>query len=147
MQELMTQEEILKMLSVEPLEIAEAERATAAPLYGKIPFSRLAALGVGLDAVVPALQQLMSGGKAMRGYYKVTIPAGTELARFHDGSGYLGTVLDNGIAGQARLNPVFFSQRCCLQRRLLPAWTRSWMLFWRHSRKCWNSLFKKKNRR
>ena len=108
MQELMTQEEILKMLSVEPLEIAEAERVTAAPLYGKIPFSRLAALGVGLDAVVPALQQLMSGGKAMSGYYKVTIPAGTELARFHDGSGYLGTVLDNGIAGQARLNPVVF---------------------------------------
>lgn len=78
----MTQEEILRMLSVEPLEIAEAERVTAAPLYGKIPFSRLAALGVGLDAVVPALQQLMSGGKAMSGYYKVTIPAGTELARF-----------------------------------------------------------------
>ena len=39
MQELMTQEEILKMLSVEPLEIAEAERVTVAPLYGKIPFS------------------------------------------------------------------------------------------------------------
>ena len=108
MQELMTQEEILKMLSVEPLEIAEAERVTAAPLYGKIPFSRLAALGVGLDAVVPALQQLMSGGKAMSGYYKVTIPAGTELARFKNENAFLGTVLDNGIAGQARLNPVVF---------------------------------------
>ena len=108
MQELMTQEEILRMLSVEPLEIAEAERVTAAPLYGKIPFSRLAALGVGLDAVVPALQQLMSGGKAMSGYYKVTIPAGTELARFKNENAFLGTVLDNGIAGQARLNPVVF---------------------------------------
>lgn len=41
------------------------------------------------------------------GLYKVDIPAGGQLAKFKDGSGYLGTVLKDGkISSQARINPM-----------------------------------------
>lgn len=56
-----------------------------------------------------AIQQITNHGQAVSGYYKVTIPEGTHLANFRDGSGFLGTALEdatNRIGAQARLNPL-----------------------------------------
>lgn len=84
-----------------------ADNEIALQTYTKIPLSRVTALGVGLEPVVAAVQQVASKGQAVSGYYKVTIPAGTHLAAFKDGTGLLGTAMDsNGIVSQARLNPL-----------------------------------------
>lgn len=92
-------------------EVAPAALKTelSAQAYGKLPLSQLAALGVGLEPVVSAIQQITNHGQAVSGYYKVTIPEGTHLANFRDGSGFLGTALEdatNRIGAQARLNPL-----------------------------------------
>lgn len=49
------------------------------------------------------------GGKS--GLYRVTIPPKGQMAEFKDGSGFLGSVLnENGsvVSGQARLNPLTY---------------------------------------
>lgn len=74
----------------------------------KLPFSRVTALGVAFEPVVSAFQSVINGG-AKSGLYKVTLPVGGHLAAFKDGSGYLGSVLNdvsNQVAGQATLTPL-----------------------------------------
>lgn len=74
----------------------------------KLPFSRLTALGVAFEPVASAFQSVVNGC-ATSGLYKVTVPAGGHLATFKDGSGYLGSVLNNAsnqVAGQATLSPL-----------------------------------------
>lgn len=76
--------------------------------YTKLPFSRVTALGVAFEPVSSAFQNIIIGG-ATSGLYKVTVPAGGHLAAFKDGSGYLGSVLNdvtNQVDGQATLNPL-----------------------------------------
>lgn len=90
-------------LSVTKLLPEQVNREVTASQYVKIPFEKLATFGMGMDSVVSGLQQLKGG---VSGYYKVTIPPGTQLARFKDGSGFLGTAMNHGIVGQARLNQV-----------------------------------------
>lgn len=75
--------------------------------YTKLPLTRIPALGIAFEPLVAAFQNVVNGGGTTSGLYRVTIPMGGNLAQFHDGTGYLGAVLDKtGIAGQARLNPL-----------------------------------------
>lgn len=99
--------EILKAMTATELAPVDFDNEIRVQPYSKIPLSRLTALGTGFKPVVTAIQQVTSHGKAVSGYYKVTIPKGTQLAQFKDGTGFLGTVVgDHGIAGQARLQPL-----------------------------------------
>ena len=99
--------ELLKVMSATELAPLEVKNEISVQTYSKIPLSRLTALGTGFEPVVSAIQQVTSHGQATSGFYKLTIPKGTQLARFKDGSGFLGTAIgEQGIAGQARLNPL-----------------------------------------
>ena len=107
MDELVRKNELIKAMTASELTLPAVQEELSVQTYSKIPLSRITVLGTGLESVVVALQQIVSGGQAVSGYYKVTIPAGTHLASFKDGTGFLGTALgDTGIAGQARLNPL-----------------------------------------
>lgn len=109
MNELIHKDHFLQMMAATEVAPAALKTELSAQAYGKLPLSQLAALGVGLEPVVSAIQQITNHGQAVSGYYKVTIPEGTHLANFRDGSGFLGTVLEdatNRIGAQARLNPL-----------------------------------------
>ena len=107
MDELTRRNELVKALTATELALPVVQEELAVQTYSKIPLSRITALGTGLEPVAAAVQQVVSGGQAVSGYYKVTIPSGTHLASFKDGTGFLGTAMgDAGIAGQARLNPL-----------------------------------------
>lgn len=107
MKALARKNELIKTMTASEVALPTVQEELAVQTYNKIPLSRIAALGTGLEPVVAAVQQLVSGGQTVSRYYKVTIPAGTHLASFKDGTGFLGTALgDTGIAGQARLNPL-----------------------------------------
>lgn len=99
--------ELLKAMSATELAPLEVKNEISVQTYSKIPLSRLTALGTGFEPVASAIQQVTSHGQATSGFYKVTIPKGTQLARFKDGSGFLGTAIgEHGIVGQAQLNPL-----------------------------------------
>lgn len=107
MDELARKNELIKAMTATELELPVVQEELAIQTYSKIPLSRITALGTGLEPVVAAVQQVVSSGQAVSGYYKVTIPAGTHLASFRDGTGFLGTAMGiTGIEGQARLNPL-----------------------------------------
>lgn len=107
MDELTRRNELVKAMTTTELALPVVQEELAVQTYSKIPLSRITALGTGLEPVAAAVQQVIGGGQAVSGYYKVTIPAGTHLASFKDGTGFLGTAMgDAGIAGQARLNPL-----------------------------------------
>ena len=105
--EIARKNELLKALSVAELAPLEVKNEISMQDYHKIPLSRLTALGTGFEPVSSAIQQVTSHGQATSGFYKVTIPKGTKLAQFKDGTGYIGTAIgEQGLAGQARLNPL-----------------------------------------
>lgn len=107
MDEIARRNEIVKVMTTTELAPIAVSNEIAIQKGTKIPLSRVTALGTGLQPLASAVQQVVSKGQAVSGYYKVTIPAGTQLAQFKDGSGFLGTALDSsGIVGQARLNPL-----------------------------------------
>ncbi len=107
MDELTRKNELVKAMTATELALPVVQEELAVQTYSKISLSRITALGTGLEPVAAAVQQVVSGGQAVSGYYKVTIPAGTHLASFKDGTGFLGTAMgETGIAGQARLNPL-----------------------------------------
>ena len=99
--------ELLKAMSATELAPLEVKNEISVQTYSKIPLSRLTALGTGFEPVVSAIQQVTSHGQATSGFYKVTIPKGTNLAQFKEKSGFLGTAVgEHGIVGQAQLNPL-----------------------------------------
>ena len=99
--------EILQAMSAMELAPLEVKNEINPHTYTEIPISRLLALGNVFEPVASAIQQMTSNEQATSGFYKVTIPKGTQLAQFKDGSGFLGTAIgEQGIAGQARLNPL-----------------------------------------
>lgn len=107
MNELANKNEILMAMTARELPAIAVESEIAIQNQSKIPLARIATLGAGLQPVATAIQQVANKGQATSGYYMVTIPPGTQLAKFRNEPGYLGTVLgEGGIAGQARLNPV-----------------------------------------
>ena len=69
----------------------------------KIPFTEIAALGGSFAGVAETLAT-----PAAEGLYRCVFPKGVTgtLAMAKDGSGALGTIMNNGIAGQARWIPV-----------------------------------------
>lgn len=110
MNELTKREKLLLAMTAHELPAIAVKNEIAIHNQIKIPISRVTALGTGLQPMLAAIQQVTANGQAVSGYYKVTIPAGTQLAQFKDGTGFLGTALDSkGIAGQARLNPMMFN--------------------------------------
>lgn len=74
----------------------------ASPLI-KIPFAEIAALGGSFAGVVETMAT-----PAAEGIYRCVFPNGITgtLAMAKDGSGALGTIMNNGIVGQARWLPV-----------------------------------------
>lgn len=69
----------------------------------KIPFTEIAALGGSFAGVVETM-----AAPAAEGLYRCVFPKGVTgtLAMAKDGSGALGTIINNGIVGQARWIPV-----------------------------------------
>ena len=107
MEELTKRNEVLMAMAAHELPSIAVSNEIAVQTQAQIPLSCITALGVGLEPVATAIHQITSNGHAVSGYYKVTIPAGTHLAQFKDGSGFIGTAIGGGgIAGQARLNPL-----------------------------------------
>ncbi len=107
--ELINQTNINKELAILPELFPAFPETESRSSYNKVPLSNISALGVGFEPITAAIQQVISGGKATSGIYRVTIPNGGTLASFKDGSGYLGSVLTEAGTvggGQARLNPL-----------------------------------------
>lgn len=107
--ELTRKNEILKSMMTTELAPLDVQNEISLRTYSKVPLSRITALGTGFEPIATAVQQVTSNGQAVSGYYKVTIPAGTHLASFKDGTGFLGTALSdsaNTLNSQARLNPL-----------------------------------------
>lgn len=76
--------------------------------YTKLPIAKLSALGIAFQPLAAAFQNIVLGSEATSGILRFSIPKGGHLADFKDGSGKLGTVLDenNEFMGQARLKPL-----------------------------------------
>lgn len=78
--------------------------------YRKIPMTEIAGLGSAFAEMLPEFRTITGTTRInMEGLYRCTYPSGISghLAKFKDGSGSLGTIVNrNGIAGQARWNRV-----------------------------------------
>lgn len=139
---------ILKVMTAIELPSASVNCELSTQIYNKLPLSKIATLGVGLEPVVSAIQQVTSHGQAVSGYYKVTLPPGTHLSQFKNSSDFLGTALansNNTIAGQAHLPPSCVTPPCCSWRLPCPVLIRNWTPFRKPSRKCWTSSSRRKN--
>ena len=109
MNELSNKESLLQMITMAQIPPLGIDNEINEQTYSKLPLSRVTALGTGLEPLVAAVQQITSGGQAVSGFYKVTIPAGTHLAKFKKETDFLGTALSNSnniIESQARLTPL-----------------------------------------
>jgi hypothetical protein len=100
--------EIIKAIVDQEFYPAIVEEPTQLTEYTKLPLSRLPALGVAFEPLAAAFQYALSGGQAVSGIYKVTVPPGMHLAEFNSGVGNLGSALNanNQVAGQSILNPL-----------------------------------------
>ena len=102
--------EVTRSMTAVEIKPETAREELSSRNYSKVPLSRITALGVGFEPLTAALQQVLSGGEAVSGIYRVTIPAGTHLAQFKGSTDFLGAALGAGrIEAQARLNPLMFS--------------------------------------
>lgn len=109
MDELARKNELIKAMTTSELALPVVEEKFTVQTYSKIPLSRITALGTGLEPVVAAVQQVLSGGQAVSGYYKVTVPAGAHLAWSNAKGSYIGSSLSNAtnqVAGQAGMTPL-----------------------------------------
>ncbi len=86
--------------------------------YNKIPLSDIALLGSSFASISPFFRTVTQtfnygindGIAGKEGIYKVVFNGlSGNLASAKDGSGYLGTILNNGIQGQARLEKIDFA--------------------------------------
>ena len=102
--------ELIRSMTAVEIKLETAREELSSRNYSKVPLSRITALGVRFEPLTAALQQVLSGGEAVSGIYRVTIPAGTHLAQFKGSTDFLGAALGAGrIEAQARLNPLMFS--------------------------------------
>ena len=83
--------------------LAEIKDSYQTPPLAKIPFTEIAALGGSFAGVVETMAT-----PAAEGLYRCVFPKGITgtLAMAKDGSGALGTIMNDGIVGQARWIPV-----------------------------------------
>ena len=102
--------ELIRSMTAVEIKLETAREELSSRNYSKVPLSRITALGVRFEPLTAALQQVLSGGEAVSGIYRVTILAGTHLAQFKGSTDFLGAALGAGrIEAQARLNPLMFS--------------------------------------
>ena len=112
MEELSKKSEIVQAINnVELLPSVIERKEVSNRNYTKLPLAKLSTLGVAFEQLIPALQNSILSNSDAGGtdiLLKATLPPGGRLAAFSDGSGLLGTVLNenNQIMGQARLTPV-----------------------------------------
>lgn len=109
MNELAGKNELIKAITASELALPAVQDELAVQTYSKIPLTRIAALGTGLEPVAAAVQQVVNGGQAVSGYYKVTIPTGTHLAWSNAKGEFIGSALSNTtnqVAGQAGMTPM-----------------------------------------
>ena len=95
-----------EVLNVIDVDIVPYEGNVKEDEGAKIPFNKLASLGIAAAFVKPFTELIQA--KQISGLYQVSLPEGTHLASFKNGAGNLGTALSNKtnkIAGQAVLNP------------------------------------------
>lgn len=88
---------------------AEITNPTELRGYKRIPMTEVSGLGAMFSEMIPQLRTVTSSSVInTKGLYRCTFPAGVsgQLAQFKDGSGYLGTIMNDGIVGQARWKPV-----------------------------------------
>lgn len=73
----------------------------------QMPLKDLSGLGGGFAMSAATITETVKNMSSAKGLYRCVFPAGVsgELAMAKDGSGYLGTILNNGIVGQARWVP------------------------------------------
>ena len=71
MNELIHKDHFLQMMAATEVAPAALKTELNVQSYGKLPLSQLAALGVGFEPVVSAIQQITNHGHAVSGYYKV----------------------------------------------------------------------------
>ncbi len=113
MNELMQKENgILQTMTLGEITPIAYDSTALTRTYCKMPLSQVSALGVGFEPMASAIQQIASNGEAVSGLYKVTIPAGTHLAKFNDGSGFIDNALSNvtnKLTDRARLQPIAFN--------------------------------------
>lgn len=122
MNELARKNELIMAMTVSELAIPAVQDELAFQTYSKIPLIRIAALGTGLEPVATAVQQVVSGGQAVSGYYKVTIPAGTHLAWSNAKGEFIGSALSNTtnqVAGQAGMTPMLCNPTMLLVAAIL----------------------------
>ena len=83
--------------------LAEIKDTYQTSPLAKIPFTEIAALGGSFAGVVETMAT-----PAAEGLYRCVFPKGVTgtLAMAKDGSGALGTIMNDGIVGQARWIPV-----------------------------------------
>ena len=83
--------------------LAEIKENYQSSLLAKIPFTEIAALGGSFAGVVETMAT-----PAAEGLYRCVFPKGVTgtLAMAKDGTGALGTIMNDGIVGQARWIPV-----------------------------------------
>lgn len=101
--------EIVKAMTDVVFYPAIIEEQICVAKYNKLPLSRVKSFGTAFEPLTAAFRNFINGGKATSGLYQVTIPKGSHLAKFKNGTGYLGSVLkENGAVGggQAVLNPL-----------------------------------------
>ena len=103
-------EEIVKVAtSMEFYPVEAADQSKSHKGYKKIPLTEISGLGSMFAEMVPSLRTVTTTTTAhVEGLYKCTFPDGVKgtLAQFKDGSGSLGTIMNNNkIVGQARWNP------------------------------------------
>ena len=75
--------------------------------YRSLPLAEISSLGMGFEPVVGYISAVVGNGGS--GLYHVEVPKGFHLASFKDGTGYLGTALNNTtnqVGAQATLTPV-----------------------------------------
>jgi hypothetical protein len=109
MDEITRKENLLQALTTVEVAPAVLDSEITTVTQTSLPLTRLTALGTGFEPVVSAIQHVLSNGKAVSGYYKVTIPKGTHLAKFKEEASFLGAAFQDGseaLVGQARLNPL-----------------------------------------
>ena len=94
----------MKLMDVEYLPSIQEEKLEAAN-FNKFSLANILALGVAFDPLVSAVQNIVSSGTGMSGIYHVNTK-GLQMARFSNGSGFLGSLLTDAGAvggGQATL--------------------------------------------
>lgn len=109
MDELTKRDQLMQIITAVELEPSAVEHEITLQNSAKLPLSKISTLGVGLEPIVAAIQQITSKGQATSGYYKVTIPPGTHLAQFKNSSDYFGAALSdstNILQNQAHLTPL-----------------------------------------